>query len=83
MPYDPRPVSAGGNAGIDDRFSRNAPTGKFRVVWVDTFDGDDGVLGDFDTFDLAKEAADKNGGEMSKSHVYNDQGKHVYEAGTF
>ena len=36
MPYDPRPVSQGGNAGIDEQFSRNAPEGKFRVIGVDT-----------------------------------------------
>ena len=39
MPYDPRPVSEGGNRGIDEQFSRKAPKGEFRVIGVDTFDG--------------------------------------------
>ena len=47
MPYDARPVSQGGNAGIDEEFSRKAPKGKFRVVTVDTFDGSDALDGDF------------------------------------
>lgn len=85
MPYDPRPVSQGGNAGIDETFSRKAPAGKFRVIGVDTFDGDDWVEGDFDTVNLARaHAAKKTAGEqMLKMHIYNDQGIHVAAAGTF
>lgn len=83
MPYDPRPVSQGGNRGIDETFSRNAPKGKFRIIGVDTFDGSDWVYKDVDTFEEAKKFADEEGGVMLKVHVYNDEGKHVYEAGTF
>ena len=85
MPYDARPVSQGGNAGIDEEFSRKAPQGKFRVVSVDTFDGTDELDGDFDNLDAAKACADRitNGQEMTKAHVYDDQGHHRYEAGTF
>lgn len=83
MPYDPRPVSQGGNRGIDRRFVRNAPKGKFRVVGVDTFDGGDWVEGDFDTKNEAINHANKQGDTMLKMHVYNDQGHHIHEAGTF
>lgn len=83
MPYDKRPVSQGGNRGIDEAFSRIAPEGKFRVVGVDTFDGGDWVQGDFDTLEKARECARKKGGKMTKMHVYNDRGEHVDEAGTF
>lgn len=83
MPYDPRPESQGGNAGIDETFSRNAPKGKFRVVGVDTFDGSDWVQGDFDTLNEACQCAREKGGEMTMMHVYNDKGEHMDEAGTF
>jgi len=85
MPYDPRPTSEGGNAGIDKEFSRKAPTGKFRVIGVDTFDGGDWLEGDFDTLVDAQTHADDEtrGKQMLKMHVYNDQGRHVGEAGSF
>lgn len=85
MPYDPRPVSEGGNRGIDDEFSRKAPKGKFRVIGVDTFDGGDLVEGDFDTLEQAKKHASERtkGEQMLKMHVYDDTGSHRYDAGTF
>ena len=85
MPYDPRTVSQGGNAGIDETFSRKAPAGKFRVVGVDTFDGGDWVEDDFDTIELAREHIKEqtSGQQMLKMHIYNDQGHHVGDAGTF
>lgn len=83
MPYDPRPVSEGGNKGIDERFSRQAPAGKFRVIGVDTFDGGDWVQGDRDTLKEARKLAKKEGGNMTKMHIYNDKGEHKGEAGTF
>lgn len=85
MPYDPRPVSEGGNRGIDDQFSRNAPKGKFRVVGVDTFDGDDWVEGDFDTLELAlKHIAKKvENQSMLKMYVYDDRGNYCADAGEF
>ena len=85
MPYDPRPRSKGGNRGIDEDFSRKAPKGKFRVIGVDTFDGDDWVEGDFDT--LAAAATHVNdrtkGKQMLKMHVYDDTGTHRHDGGTF
>ena len=85
MPYDPRPRSEGGNRGIDEDFSRKAPKGKFRVIGVDTFDGDDWVEGDFDT--LAAAATHVNdrtkGKQMLKMHVYDDTGTHRHDGGTF
>ena len=83
MPYDPRPISQGGNRGIDEAFSRKAPAGKFRVIGVDTFDGGDWVQGDFDTKDEALRVAQEKGGEMTKMHVYDERGHHVGQAGTF
>ena len=83
MPYDPRPVSKGGNRGIDERFSRRAPRDKFRVVGVDTFDGGDWLEGDFPTLKKAKKRASEKGGQMTKMHIYNDKGQHVGGAGTF
>lgn len=83
MPYDARPVSQGGNRGIDERFSRAAPKGKFRVIGVDTFDGGDWVQGDFATKAAAFKCANSHGGEMTKMYVYDDAGRHVGNAGTF
>lgn len=83
MPYDPRPVSEGGNRGIDDQFTRFAPAGKFRVIGVDTFDGGDWIQGDFDTKEAALKTAQEKGGNMTRMYVYDDAGKHVGNAGTF
>ena len=83
MPYDPRPVSEGGNRGLDETFSRQAPAGKHRVIGVDTFDGGDWVQGDCDTLAEAQELAEEEGGEMTMMHIYNDKGEHVGNAGTF
>lgn len=83
MPYDPRPESEGGNRGIDERFSRNAPAGKFRVVGVDTFDGGDWLEGDFDSLTEAVEHANKRGGQMTKMYVYDENGRYMHSAGTF
>lgn len=82
MPYDSRPRSEGGNRGIDDDFDRCC-LGKYRVVGVDTFDGTDWVQGDFPTLEEAKECANKHGGVMCKMHVYDPEGRHVHEAGSY
>ncbi len=83
MPYDPRPVSQGGNRNINDGFTRRAPKGKYRVIGVDTFDGDDWLEGDFDTLKGALERARSEGGQMTVLHVYDDAGRHKGNAGTF
>ena len=85
MPYDPRPVSEGGNRGIDERFSRKASKGKFRVIGVDTFDGGDWVEDDFDTLEKARKHASKRtkGKQMLKMYVYDDTGSHRHDAGAF
>jgi hypothetical protein len=84
MPYDPRPVSEGGNRGIDEQFGRKPVRGKnFRVIGVDTFDGGDWVQGDFATLEEAQAEARKHGGEMTKMHVYDKDGRHCFDAGTF
>lgn len=83
MPYDPRPESEGGNRGIDERFSRCAPKGQFRIIGVDTFDGGDWHEGDFPSKDAALKHAKNRGGQMLKMHVYDDQGRHIGDAGSF
>lgn len=83
MPYDPRPVSKGGNRGIDEQFSRSAPAGKYRVIGVDTFDGTDWREGDFETKDAALAHAQSKGDQMTKMYVYDDQGNYIAQAGTF
>lgn len=60
-----------------------APEGKFRVIGVDTFDGTDWIYGDYDTKEAAIKLANEKGGTMLKTHVYDDQGKHIHGAGTF
>lgn len=83
MPYDPRPISQGGNRGIGETFTHMPPKGKFRVVGVDTFDGGDWVEGDFDSREAAIAHANSRGGQMTKMHVYDDTGRHISDAGTF
>jgi len=83
MPYDPRPVSEGGNRGVGELFTLEAPEGKFRVICVDTFDGSDWVHGDFDRLEDAKVIAKDKGGTMLKVYVYDDKGQCKYHAGTF
>ncbi len=60
-----------------------APDGKFRVVGVDTFDGTHWVYGDYTSREDAIAKARTEGGEMLKTHVYDDKGVHLYEAGMF
>ena len=57
--------------------------GKFRVVGVDTFAHEDYLVGDFDTKDEAILTAKKRGDVMEKMHVYDDTGKHLFDAGSF
>ena len=85
MPYDPRPVSKGGNRGIDEEFSRNAPKGKFRVIGVDTFDGSDWVEGDFDTLEEAQKHIYKKtkDEQMLVMHIYDDSGQYCGGGGNF
>jgi hypothetical protein len=81
MPYDPRPVSEGGNRSFGETLNGIAPQGKFRVIAVDTFDGSDWLQGDYNSLDEAKTIAKKHGGTMLKMHVYDDRGAHKFEAG--
>lgn len=80
MPYDPD-----SNAGIDKRFSRSAPPGKFRVIGVDTFDGGDWLEGDFDNAGAAVShaVARTKGQQMLKMHVYDETGQHITATGSF
>lgn len=76
MPYEPEKNRMPANKRI-------APKGKFRVIGVDTFDGGDWVDGDFDTAEEALRHARGRGGEMLKMHAYDDEGKHLGQAGRF
>ena len=64
---------------------RKPPKGKFRVVGVDTFDGDDWVAGDFDTRESALNyvLAETSGKQMLMMHVYDDTGRHVGSGGNY
>ncbi len=68
-----------------------APENKFRVVGVDTYDREpcDWVQGwstdesgDFDTQEEAIRCAKKNGDRFVMMHVYDDEGNHLFSAGT-
>lgn len=85
MPYDDRPISEGGNKGIDETFTRKAPKGKYRVIGVDTFDGGDWVDKDCDTLTEAQERINNKtrGQQMLIMHIYNDQGKPCGSKGSF
>lgn len=63
------------------RFPQNGK--KYRVVGVDTFSNEDWLENDFDTFQEAREHADKKGGVMTKMYVYDEDGNYIYEAGEF
>lgn len=72
---------------VRDASGRIAPAtaGKFRVVGVDTFDRDPDshwVYGEYDTLDEAIACANAHGAPMLKTHVYDDQGRHLHDAGT-
>ncbi len=85
MPYDARPVSEGGNRGIDAKFSRVAPMGKFRVIGVDTFDGGDWLDDDFDSLEAAVRHVEAliDGKQMLMMYIYDDTGKYLEQRGTF
>ena len=64
-----------------------APTGRFRVIGVDTFPASEGkwLVGDFDTLDEAKKAAARKREESTGSggflrfYIYDDRGRWVGE----
>jgi hypothetical protein len=60
-----------------------APTGKFRVIGVDTFEGPDAdfLIGDFITVAEAIRAAKPRAGDMKPVYVYDDRGKLLFSAG--
>lgn len=60
-----------------------AAKGKFKLVGVDTFDNTNWTVGEYDKLEDAAKEADKQGGDMLKMHVYDDEGKHRHDAGTF
>lgn len=53
------------------------------VVFVDTFDGGDCVIGDYDTAREAKTVARSHSGTMQKAYVYDDKGRQVGNFGSF
>ncbi len=62
-----------------------APQEKYRVIGVGTFDNSHWVEKDLDTLKEAKEYVDKEteGEEMLIMHVYDDVGRHRYQAGSY
>jgi hypothetical protein len=83
MPYDPRPVSEGGNRGAGEEFQLKAPKGKFRVISVDTFDGGDCCHGEKNNLNDAIKLAQQHCGTMLKAYVYDDKGRQVWSGGSF
>jgi len=67
-----------------DKISSEAPLGKYRVIILSTALGiEDRVLGDYKHKLKAISAAQKCGKQNFNTHVYDDQGNHIYEAGKF
>jgi hypothetical protein len=60
-----------------------APTGKFRVIGVDTFEGPaaDFLIGDFNDKDQAIAEATARAKPMVPFYVYDDAGKLLFSAG--
>jgi hypothetical protein len=52
-----------------------APAGKFRLVQVDPFDGEEWFYGDFDTVSEGRYTCAKTGGKMLRAYLYNDKGQ--------
>jgi hypothetical protein len=71
MPYDPRPISEGGNRGIEEA-SREPPQREVPHCWC-------GHLDEAKEF-VAVEV--KKNPQMLMIHVY-DHGKHVHNGGSF
>ena len=62
-----------------------APPNKYRVVGIDTFPWpwEEYLIGDFDTLEEAKQAANEHGGVMSLANVYGEGGAPpLYQTGT-
>lgn len=57
--------------------------GGYRVIGVDTFDKTDWVIGDYMDKEEALAMARMKGGEMLKTHVYDSEGNHIADYGTF
>lgn len=62
---------------------QKALTGKFRVIAGTPFDENWKIVGDFDSFKKARAIADGLAKPTRKMHVYDDQGEHLHESGTF
>lgn len=60
----------------------NASPGMFKVVGVDTFSNEDWVYAEWPTLEEAIECAEHHGGTMNKTHVYDDNGQHLFDAGS-
>ena len=60
-----------------------APKGKYRVILVDTFEGEDCILLTNKFKKKALDLAAEKGGQMTIVYVYNDKGEHIYKAGTY
>jgi hypothetical protein len=60
-----------------------APTGRYRLVGVDTFEGPfaDFLVGDFDNREDAIAEAAARAGRLQPFYVYNDRGELVFSAG--
>ena len=62
-----------------------APSGHYRAIGVDTFDGADWIIGDYTTQKEAEAeaAALKRCSTMLMTYVYDDKGRCLYSAGSY
>jgi hypothetical protein len=62
---------------------RKAPKNRYRVVGVDTFSDEAGIIGDYYSQSDAIAMANERGGTMYRTYVYDDQGQYIHSAGTY
>lgn len=62
-----------------------APNGRYRVILVDNFNNTDRHCGDYPTLKGAKRVAQGKvkSDLLTKAHVYDQAGRHIFEAGHF
>lgn len=60
--------------------NRFAPSGKYRLIFVDLFDGTDWIVGDYDSLDESTRVSRKkmSDSKLIASYIYNEAGACVY-----
>jgi len=68
---------------IGSKAELKAPPGNFRVIEVDLGQRDNFVVGDFETLQEAKEAANRRAQVGSPIYIYDDEGELVERYGSW